>query len=156
MVASACAGRGEIIPTPSPAPEPTTTAPDLLAAPAPAPEPIVEVTTTEPTTVVTHPRKQTSTTTAEAAYATAPANTSSGACGGSLPPCYVLARESGGSLTVYNYSGSGASGKWQFMPGTWAGYGGYTNAADAPEYIQDAKAREVWAGGSGCHHWDAC
>jgi len=80
----------------------------------------------------------------------------SGACGGNLPPCYVMNRESGGSLTVYNTEGSGAAGKWQFMPGTWAGYGGYASAADAPESVQDAKAADTWSGGSGCNHWNAC
>lgn len=79
-----------------------------------------------------------------------------GACGGDLPPCYVMERESGGDTTIYNHEGSGASGKWQFMYGTWDGYGGYENAADAPEYVQDQKAREVWAGGAGCSAWSAC
>jgi len=65
-------------------------------------------------------------------------------------------RESGGNLTVYNASGSGASGKWQIMPGTWGGYGGYANAADAPESVQDARAAQIWAGGAGCSAWSAC
>jgi membrane protein involved in colicin uptake len=84
------------------------------------------------------------------------ASQGSGACGGNLPPCYVMNRESRGSLTVYNTEGSGASGKWQFMPGTWNGYGGYANAADAPESVQDARAAQVWAGGAGCSNWAAC
>lgn len=78
-----------------------------------------------------------------------------GACGGRLPPCYVLERESRGSLTVINPA-SGASGKWQFIKSTWNWFGGYENAADAPESVQDAKAAEVWNGGAGCSAWSAC
>lgn len=88
------------------------------------------------------------------------------ACGGDLPPCSVLRRESGGDLRVWNghcyypigYAGSNpcgstASGKWQFIRSTWNGYGGYLNAADAPAEVQNAKARELWAGGKGASHW---
>jgi len=71
-------------------------------------------------------------------------------------PQYICDRESGGDPTVYNHQGSGASGKYQFMPRTWNGYGGYANAADAPEWVQDEKAAELWAGGAGCSHWSAC
>jgi len=71
-------------------------------------------------------------------------------------PQYICDRESGGNPTVYNHQGSGASGKYQFMPRTWNGYEGYANAADAPEAVQDAKAAELWAGGAGCSHWSAC
>lgn len=94
----------------------------------------------------------------------------SGACGGTLPPCWVYHREDPtGDLTVWNggchepvgWTGppcgrSTASGKWQFLRSTWNGYAGYVNAADAPESVQDAKARLVWAGGAGCGHWSAC
>jgi hypothetical protein len=73
------------------------------------------------------------------------------ACGGDLPPCCVMMRESRGSTTAMNPSG--AAGKWQFMPGTWNGYGGYSSAAQAPESVQDAKARQVWAGGAGAGNW---
>jgi hypothetical protein len=62
----------------------------------------------------------------------------SGNCGGSLPPCWIMMRESGGNIRAMNPSG--AAGKWQIMPGTWNGYGGYASAADAPEAVQDAKA----------------
>lgn len=82
-----------------------------------------------------------------------------GGCIGESTPCalpqFVCDRETA-SINQYNNGGSGASGKYQFMPGTWNGYGGYTNAADAPESVQDAKATEVWAGGAGCGHWAAC
>ena len=77
------------------------------------------------------------------------------ACGGDLPPCAVLWRESRGNPTAQNRR-STASGKWQFLRSTWAGYGGYRNAREAPPAVQDGKARLVWAGGRGCRHWRAC
>jgi hypothetical protein len=77
---------------------------------------------------------------------------STGRCGGDLPSCEIMERESGGSLTAQNPTSS-ASGKWQFIDSTWNDYGGYPTAADAPEDVQDAKARELWAGGAGCSHW---
>lgn len=79
----------------------------------------------------------------------------SGRCGGNLPPCYVMQRESGGSLTAENPA-STASGKWQFLAGTWGGWGGYSTAGQAPESVQDARAAQLWAGGAGCSHWSAC
>lgn len=75
-----------------------------------------------------------------------------GACGGNLPPCCVMMRESGGSPTVVN-SSSGAAGKWQFMTSTWSNYGGYATASQAPEHVQDERAAQLWAGGSGAGHW---
>lgn len=91
-------------------------------------------------------------------------------CGGQLPPCSVLDRESGGDPRVWNgrcYAPTGhrgrspcgtssASGLWQFVRGTWDEYGGYLNAADAPPEIQNRKARKVWNGARGCDHWKAC
>lgn len=74
--------------------------------------------------------------------------------GGSLPPHHVMMCESKGSLTARNPSG--AAGKWQIMPGTWNGYGGYASADQAPESVQDAKARELWQNGAGASHWRAC
>lgn len=80
-----------------------------------------------------------------------------GACGGDLPPCCVMNRESRGNPQAVNES-SGAAGKWQFMPGTWNNYGGYSSASQAPESVQDAKARQVYAGGAGASNWagDGC
>lgn len=78
-----------------------------------------------------------------------------GQCGGSLPPCWVMMRESRGDIRAENPRSS-ASGKWQFIDSTWAGYGGYRHASHAPEKVQDDKARLVWADGRGCSHWSAC
>ena len=76
-------------------------------------------------------------------------------CGGDLPPCYVLARESGGNPTAQNPR-STASGLWQFLDSTWANYAGYPKARLAPPDVQNEKARLTWAGGRGCAHWNAC
>jgi hypothetical protein len=95
-----------------------------------------------------------------APVAAAPQSLGSGACGGSLPPCSVMQRESGGDPTAVSPAsycgGRGCYGKWQYDPLTWAGYGGYANANLAPESVQDEKARSDWAGGAGCFHWNAC
>ena len=85
----------------------------------------------------------------------APATYGSGACGGDLPPCYVMMRESRGNITAQNPT-STASGKWQFLDSTWGGYGGYAKARHAPESVQDERARQLWNGGRGCSHWRAC
>lgn len=86
-------------------------------------------------------------------------------CGGVLPPCSVMMRESGGDPHIWNggcYNGpcrrgsSTASGKWQFIRGTWDNFMGYRNAADAPAHVQDQKARLLWNNGRGCSHWRAC
>lgn len=110
----------------------TTVAPPTTAAPAPTAPPQTAPPVTQPPAPVV------------AAV--------SGACGGGLPPCCVMLRESGGNPTAVNAS-SGASGKWQFMPDTWQGYGGYASAAQAPESVQDARAAQIWAGGAGAGHW---
>lgn len=107
-------------------------------------------------------------------------NQGSHPCGGDLPPCWVMMRESHGDPRIWNggcyapvgwagsrspCGGSNASGKWQFMRSTWNNFcfdldgSGpdaptcYLNAADAPEFVQDAKARQVWANGAGRSHW---
>lgn len=76
----------------------------------------------------------------------------SGACGGDLPPCSVLACESHGNLVAQNPR-STASGKWQILDTTWAGYGGYERAMYAPEEVQDARAREIYRNGAGRSAW---
>lgn len=109
-----------------------------------------------------------------AAHLRAQAAYPSGQCGGSLPPCRVMRRESRGDIRIWNgprhgcyapvgwtgrrspCGGSTASGKWQMLRGTWGRHRGYLNAADAPERVQDERARQLWAGGRGCSHWNAC
>lgn len=76
-------------------------------------------------------------------------------CGGDLPPCYVKMRESGGDYNARNPT-STASGAWQFLDSTWAGFGGYPRAYLAPPEVQDERARQLWDGGRGCSHWSAC
>jgi hypothetical protein len=76
-------------------------------------------------------------------------------CGGDLPSCGIMWCENKGKIRGKN-PGSSASGKWQFVDGTWDGYGGYEHAEDAPEDVQDDKARELWDGGAGRGHWAQC
>jgi hypothetical protein len=63
--------------------------------------------------------------------------------------------ESGGNTTAVNHNSIRPAGKWQITTGTWGGYGGYATADQAPEAVQDAKARELWRGGAGRGQW-AC
>ena len=72
--------------------------------------------------------------------------------GGGCVPDYIVQRESGGDYTAENPT-STASGKYQFLDGTWNGYGGYQHASDAPPAVQDAKACEVWNNGQGASNW---
>lgn len=107
-------------PTPPPAPQPK---------PKPAPQPVVAESSTPP--VVDH----------------------AGPCGGwesliaSYFPgevgtaCRVMMCESGGSTTVHNHGGSGASGLWQFMPGTWE----TTTGTPAPASNYSAEAQTAAA-----------
>lgn len=91
--------------------------------------------------------------------APAPEAPTVGGCGGDLPPCYVVARESGGSYTAVNATGCGGNGcfgKYQFS-GAWAGKLGLpADIARATPAQQDAAARELWADGAGCSNWSAC
>jgi hypothetical protein len=66
------------------------------------------------------------------------ASAPSGRCGGNLPPCWIMMRESRGLVHIHD-------GKWQIIPSTWQGFGGYANAGDAPEDVQDAKAASMAA-----------
>lgn len=54
----------------------------------------------------------------------------------------IRSLESGGDYTA-EAAGATASGAYQFVDGTWDGYGGYNHAADAPPEVQDAKAAEM-------------
>lgn len=69
----------------------------------------------------------------------------------------IIGHESGGNASVYNSAGSGASGLYQIMPGTWQGYDGYANAADAPAAVQTTRAEQIQAS-SGWGPWrgDGC
>lgn len=78
-----------------------------------------------------------------------------GQCGGSLPPCWVMMRESRGNIHAQNPR-STASGKWQIIDGTWGNHRGYRKARYAPEWVQDERARMLWANGRGCGHWSSC
>jgi septal ring factor EnvC (AmiA/AmiB activator) len=66
-------------------------------------------------------------------------------------PSQVVQCESGGQNLTPN--SAGASGYYQFMPGTWNGYGGYGQAYQAPKSLQDQRAQQVWSGGSGASNW---
>jgi hypothetical protein len=91
-----------------------------------------------------------------------------GLCGGDLPPCWVVHRESKGDIRIWNggcyapvgwtgrrspCGGSTASGKFQFIRGSWGNFRGYLNAADAPERVQDDRARQLYDHGRGGSHW---
>ena len=75
--------------------------------------------------------------------------------GNDLPPCYVVQRESRFDPQAENPT-STASGLYQFLDGTWAGYKGYGHASHAPVHVQVERARQIWNGGRGCGHWNAC
>jgi hypothetical protein len=75
--------------------------------------------------------------------------------GGGCSEGEIIGRESGGNPQAVN-SSSGAGGLYQILPTTWAGRGGYANAADAPVELQQQAYHEVrasnpnaWAA-SGC------
>lgn len=80
----------------------------------------------------------------------------------SLPPEWVIQRESGGDYNAYNPSGcysegrSGCFGKYQFG-WFWAGKLGLPeDLSTATPEQQDEAARQLWNQGAGCSHWAAC
>lgn len=74
-----------------------------------------------------------------------------GAGGGWSIPYSVVNCESGGQDLTPN--SAGASGYYQFMPGTWNDYGGYSQAYQAPKSLQDQRAQQVWNSGAGASNW---
>lgn len=80
-------------------------------------------------------------------------------CGGDLPPCWVVATESGGDYNAVNWSGCGGRGcygKWQFS-GEWACKLGLPcDLLTATPEQQDEAARILFDNGRGCRNWDAC
>lgn len=95
----------------------------------------------------------------------APDDVPSGRCGGTLPPCWVLQRESRGRYDAVNPTGCGGRGcygGWQFDPRTWDATVRRMGRPDlVGQYLaspddQDAAAAYLWAGGAGCSHWAAC
>jgi septal ring factor EnvC (AmiA/AmiB activator) len=80
-----------------------------------------------------------------------PDGPSYGAGGGWAIPYSVVNCESGGQDLTPN--SAGASGYYQFMPGTWNDYGGYSQAYQAPKSLQDQRAAQVWNGGAGSSNW---
>ena len=65
-------------------------------------------------------------------------------------PTYIVMCESGGDWNAYN--ASGASGPYQIMP---MHFGGEL-AMNQSRAAQHAKAAELWDGGAGKSHWQAC
>ena len=71
-----------------------------------------------------------------------------------LPSCTYIGESGGGSgaYTVMNSEGSGARGKYQIMPGTYAAYGGDGSWSPAD---QERVAKRLYQA-EGTSPWDAC
>lgn len=69
-------------------------------------------------------------------------------------PGYIVACESGGQNLPPN--SAGASGYYQIISSTWAGYGGLAYASEAylsSKLGQDIVASRIWDGGAGAGQW---
>lgn len=160
---SACATPDQQVGTSDRATPPAPLQVHRLSATDPVPVTTTSTTQPPPTTTTTAPPVEPSTTTTmppspppRAAAVPAGVGTVNGyPCGGDLPTCQVLRCESGGNPTAENPRSS-ASGLWQILDGTWAGFGGYRRASHAPPAVQNQKAAQLWAGGSGRFHWAQC
>lgn len=73
--------------------------------------------------------------------------------GGGLPAC-TWEHESGGDYGALNPS-SGAGGKYQIIPSTWAAYGGTGSPHTASPAEQEAVARKLYAA-EGARPWVNC
>jgi septal ring factor EnvC (AmiA/AmiB activator) len=80
-----------------------------------------------------------------------PVGPSPGPGGSYTIPSSVVQCESGGQNLTPN--SAGASGFYQILPSTWAGYGGYGQAYQAPKSLQDQRAAQLWNGGAGASNW---
>lgn len=65
----------------------------------------------------------------------------------------IIKRESGGNPVAKNPR-STASGLYQFLDSTWANYGGFARAMDAPASVQREKFVLVMNNGYGYSHWN--
>ncbi|HTU86288.1 MAG TPA: transglycosylase family protein [Solirubrobacteraceae bacterium] len=83
--------------------------------------------------------------------APSPDGPSYGAGGGWAIPYSVVNCESGGQDLTPN--SAGASGYYQIIPSSWAGYDGYSQAYQAPKSVQDQRASQLWNGGAGSSNW---
>lgn len=74
-------------------------------------------------------------------------------CGGDLPTCPIVWRESRFDPHAENPT-STASGLYQFIDGTFATCRtGYRHASSAPVSVQVSCARQIWNHGRGASHW---
>lgn len=62
--------------------------------------------------------------------------------------------ESGGNWSIN--TGNGYTGGLQFANDTWAGYGGYSTAAQAPREVQIQRAEQIRNARGGYSAWPAC